>query len=44
MDFGRNLEAKEQWTIEHLKKVVLPGPTRARAGAARHQQTDRLSC
>ncbi len=26
MDFGRNLEAKEQWTIEHLKDVVLPGP------------------
>ena len=23
MDFGRNLEAKEQWTIEHLKDVVL---------------------
>lgn len=23
MDFGRNLEAKEQWTIEHLKEVVL---------------------
>jgi hypothetical protein len=23
MDFGRNREAKEQWTIEHLKAVVL---------------------
>lgn len=23
MDFGRNLEAKEKWTVEHLKDVVL---------------------